>query len=471
MSPDDTVENKKAVSLIEIGKKFAVLVGINEYGDSSINPLNFSVKDIQDFYDVLVDPEKGKYVENNVKVLSDTNEERPARNNILSKLTTMSRSANPEDSILFYFSGHGAEIGGKPYLLCSDSYRNTIEQTTLSNELIRKVMESSLARVKIIILDACHSGVLKGVKDSGIMTKSFFESFFPPPEGFVALASCKLGECSHEWAEKEHGVFSYYLLEGLEGSADRDGDKIITITDAYNYTSENVRRWAFKKGLEQNPTFRATLSGDIPFVHVEKIIEEEERIDKSIISGIALVNLPITDEDRRNNLVENMCGSLLQFAKANEIKRTSFGRIEFPYGLISPLEGQLGDERSYYTRVYFIYVKDEWKKIDEVIRYFDEKYYWHSVEYKITKRINIQRIVEKCKENFEIISFKPEKGKESITVDTETWLNTLTVFRNQDDNAHSEIIIYAPGRYTLPRNFYSTLSPENIVEFIKDCLE
>jgi len=159
---------------IEIGKKFAVLVGINEYADSSINRLNFCVKDIQDFNDVLIDTARGKYEGENVKVLSGENEEKPTRNNILSKLTTMSRNANPDDSILFFFSGHGAEIEGKPCLLCSDSYRNAIEQTALSNELVRETMEKSLARVKVIILDACHSGVLKGIKESGIMTKSFF---------------------------------------------------------------------------------------------------------------------------------------------------------------------------------------------------------------------------------------------------------------------------------------------------------
>jgi len=278
MSSNIQSKSKRTTNLIELGNKLALLVGINEYEDSSINQLNFSVKDTQDLHGVLIDPKKGKYQDENVKVLSDTNSEKPRRSNILSKLTTLSRSANPDDSILFYFSGHGDEIEGKPYLLCSDSYRNTIEQTALQSDLIRKTMESSLARVKIIILDACHSGVLKGVKASGIMTKAFFESFFPPPEGFVVLSSCKVGEFSHEWTEKEHGVFSYFLLEGLKGRADRDEDGIVTITDAYKYTSEKVRGWAFQKGLEQNPILDAKISGDIPLVFVERRFEKDHRM-------------------------------------------------------------------------------------------------------------------------------------------------------------------------------------------------
>lgn len=204
MSSFTIKSTEKMTGLIEIGNRLALLVGINKYDDSSINELHFSVKDISGLQEILVDPDKGRYDANDIRVLSDENAEKPTRNNILSKLTTMSRTANPEDSILFYFSGHGHEDGGKPFLLGSDSYRNTIENTALPNELIRKAMESSLARVKIIIIDACHSGAIKGVKDSGIMTKSFFDSFFPPPEGFVVLTSCKLGECSYEWDEKEH---------------------------------------------------------------------------------------------------------------------------------------------------------------------------------------------------------------------------------------------------------------------------
>ena len=462
MSSNSASESKKVTNLIEIGNKLAVLVGINEYADSSINRLNFSVKDIQDFYGVLIDSEKGKYEDKNIKVLCDTNAEKPTRNNILSKLTTVSRSANPEDSILFYFSGHGAEIEGKPYLLCSDSYRNTIEQTALQNELIRKTMESSLARVKTIVIDACHSGVLKGIKASGIMTKSFFESFFPPPEGFVVLSSCKLGECSHEWAEKEHGVFSYFLLEGLRGGADRDKDGIITITDAYTYTSENVRRWAFQKGLEQNPILDAKISGDIPLVFVERRLEKEKLIDKSIISKIFLKSR--LSEVSPRALAEGMCGHLLQFFEADEIGIKG-EKYEFPCGVISPRWG--GEE--HWVEISFEYEKDKWGRIDEIIKYLDPIYYFQSIEFKLVKRINVVKLVKKCKENaFGVISFRPVKEKESITVDTDGWLSTRTVFSNQEGS--SNILILSKGYY-FPSGFYSTLSPENIVEFIKTCTE
>jgi hypothetical protein len=461
-------ESKKGTNLIELGNKLAVLVGINEYADSSINRLSFCVKDILDFNSVLVDPEKGRYEKSNIKVLSDTSAEKPTRNNILSKLTAMSRTANPEDSILFYFSGHGAEIEGRPYLLCSDSYRNTIEQTALPNELMRKTMESSLARVKMVILDACHSGVLKGAKESGIMTRSFFESFFPPPEGFVVLSSCKLGESSHEWPEREHGVFSYYLLEGLKGTADRDGDKIITITDAHRYTSDNVKRWAFEKGLEQNPTLDAKISGDIPLVYVTRALEKEI-IDKSTITQIIMKTT--WSEDRERQSAEKVCGSLLQFVEASDIEDIPRG-YKFPYGEIHS-ELTTADEKrwSYRIETLFEYEKENWEKIDEIIRFLDEKYYWNSIAFRFSRRISINSLIRRLKQNaFEIISYAPEKGRELVVVNTKGWLGTMTTFQNREGGSEISIATGSP-KYNFPDRFYSTLSPENILEFVRDCLE
>lgn len=474
---DNETESRKSANMstksIEVGNKWALLIGINDYLDSMISKLNFSAKDIEEFYEILVDSQKGKYNINNVEVLSDLREQKPTRNIILSKLAKISRSASPEDSVLFYFSGHGYEKEGNPYLLCSDSYTNTLEETAIPTETIRKTMEDSLARTKIIVIDACHSGAIKGRKDSGIMTKTFFETFFPAPEGFAVLASCKLGEYSYEWKEKEHGVFSYYLLEGMNGLADRDGDGIITITDAHRYTSENVKRWAFKTGVEQNPTLEAKISGDIPLVFVETIPGKMEEgllpsIDKSAIIQISLQISPQDTRTKRDYLLEKLCGSLLQFIEASEIVKESEREYEFSYGKIIANSAT----GLYWIDVKFYYAKREnWEKIDAMIKYLDNRYFWSSIEYLLNSSFNVEKLVQKCKENaFEITGFKPEKKLEVIRVNTGAWLGTNTVFSNNAKSKYSTICISAPEDSFLLPGFYSTLSPENIIEFIKNCL-
>jgi len=285
------------------------------------------------------------------------------------------------------------------------------------------------------------------------------------------MTSCKLGECSNEWAEKENGVFSYYLLEGLEGSADRDRDKVITITDAYNYTSENVKRWAFKRGLEQSPTLEAKISGDIPLVFVEKVLtKREEHVDKDVIKYITLSSLTHEDKGDRDGLIESMCGSLLQFYKASEIKLKTEETM-FPHGFISPRLSTAEPTWLYYAEVCFQYEKRNWGRIDEVISFFDKKYYWNSIRFDLSKRIIVEELVQKCKESaFEIVSFMPAQGEESVTVDTEAWSRSKTTFRNLKTEG-SEIVIFKGKDYYFQNNFYSTLSPENILEFLRNCLK
>jgi hypothetical protein len=300
------------------------------------------------------------------------------------------------------------------------------------------------------------------------MSESFFESLIHPPEGFVVMTSCKLGEFSYEWKEKKHGVFSHYLLEGLRGMADEDNDKIITITDAYTYCNENVTRWAFKNGLEQTPFLDARISGDIPFVFLESEAGKEEPIDKSIIDRIEI--LSTVRESDASGLAENMCGSLLNFVEADQIEKDQYGGYKFPYGRILTAAQETDKERVYWAEIHFYYKKEDWEAIDKIIRYFDMKYYFRSIAYGLTGKVNVNRLVPKCKESaFEIVSYIPEKGKESVRVNTQAWLDTQTIFKNQEKG--SIIRIFKGFKDYFPNDFYSTLSPENIIEFIKDCWE
>ncbi len=55
-----------------------------------------------------------------------------------------------------------------------------------------------------------------------------------------------------------HGIFSYYLMKGLEGKADENKDKKITNGELIAYLQDNVSQEAFTQNREQDPM----LSGD-----------------------------------------------------------------------------------------------------------------------------------------------------------------------------------------------------------------
>ncbi len=448
--------------IMDISNKYAILIGINNYVDESINNLKYSVNDINEFYNILIDSDLGNFKSENINLLTDDSESKPTRNNIISKLNIISRTAQTTDILLFYFSGHGYVVNNKPYFLCSDTFRNSLDQTAISIEYIKNVLKESLARVKILILDSCHSGSIRGVKDSGIMTRELFNSVFPPPEGFVVMASCKLNEVSFEWGEVEHGVFSYYLLEGLRGGAYRSDDSIITVSDAHQYTSSKVKQWAFPKGLEQNPTLEQAVTGAIPLVSLRK---------ESVIttSGIEFdpINVTLRSEAFlgswiRDKHTKSLLGSLLNYYAPDEIRKVSDNKYAIPEGIIENVRSD-----KHYVDIIFNINKNNRNECEEIINYLSETYYWTEITYKINKILDINRLVIKCNNNnFKIHSYEPDEGKEKLEALTPAWKDTITLFKNETD--HLEITISPKKDKVLDKLFYESLNIDNIMIFISD---
>ena len=74
-----------------------------------------------------------------------------------------------------------------------------------------------------------------------------------------------MNQISSGYKEANHGLFSYYLMKGLEGDADANNDKKITNGELHNYVRSNVTRQAIRLGREQTPE----LKGDFDRVLVE----------------------------------------------------------------------------------------------------------------------------------------------------------------------------------------------------------
>jgi uncharacterized caspase-like protein len=79
-------------------------------------------------------------------------------------------------------------------------------------------------------------------------------------KGKVILSASAANEVSVEKDEFKHGVFTYYLLEGLNGGADADGDGAVTMDEVYRYVSEKVPR---ATGQEQHPVKKGSVEGTL----------------------------------------------------------------------------------------------------------------------------------------------------------------------------------------------------------------
>ncbi|MEX0602184.1 MAG: caspase family protein, partial [Bacteroidota bacterium] len=106
--------------------------------------------------------------------------------------------------------------------------------------------------------DACHSGGISvgyatrglGVTESNLINQ-YLTDLSRSKEGVVVFTASAAGEVSQEYPELGHGVFTYYLLEGVRGAADFNNDYTVTINELMQYVEEQVKR---KTRGSQNPT-------------------------------------------------------------------------------------------------------------------------------------------------------------------------------------------------------------------------
>jgi len=262
---------------------FAILVGVNKYDDTeNIRSLVYAVVDVKGIHDILSERKRIPYRKSYIHLLTDDSTKKPTRINIYSSLVIVRKMAGPEDTILFYFSGHGIEEEGESYLLPSDTNINALTYSAVPIKDIHNELSKSKAKRQVIILDACHSGARK---DKGIGGKSEkfnkeIKDIMASADGRVILSSSDVNESSYEFVDEKHGVYTYFLMKALEGKADSDDDGYITVQEAHKYVFDEVRNWAFNKGVSQNPRIDLNMSGSIVLtVNLEQIPRTDSQRD------------------------------------------------------------------------------------------------------------------------------------------------------------------------------------------------
>jgi len=251
--------------------RWAIVIGISTYQDKQLN-LKYAHKDAQALYDLLLKPSGGGFEKDHVKLL--LNEEATTAN-ITRSLRSFLKKPAKDDIVLIYLAGHGAPDIDRPgvvYFLTHDVDRKDISGTALPmREIDLCLRENLLAERVIILADTCHSGAFN--QDSGKLAQgmnkrdvgtdsavinSYLQQMNKTKGGVALLTSAKEDEVAYEDDELEHGVFTYFLLKGMEGAADGaiDGARkngIVTVGELFEYVRKNVQEYTEGKQRKQTP--------------------------------------------------------------------------------------------------------------------------------------------------------------------------------------------------------------------------
>jgi hypothetical protein len=254
----------------------ALGVGIANY--QHINKLPRTVlKDAQDIYDLLVDPQHCGYPKDNVQLMLDNHATQAAMRHALANLA---QQANEDSTVLCYFSCHGGRLESSPYageyllpvntLYTSDE--NLVE-TAISGTEFTAALRTIPARKVLVVFDCCHAGGIGQPKEATASElKALPERYYEgltAGRGRVILASSHSSEYSCVLPGAANSLFTQHLLAGLRGGAPGPGG-VIRIFDLFHYLQPRVtsdqphQHPIFKAEVEENFPIALYLGGKVP---------------------------------------------------------------------------------------------------------------------------------------------------------------------------------------------------------------
>jgi len=267
---EDGLINQKSISVQLVMKReevYAVVIGINKY--KNLPSLKYAVNDAREFYRYLV--EVNKIPKNHVWLLLD---EEATLDKMKSTLgTSLRQNAGKDDTVIIFLAGHGATEhdasspdgdGLEKYILPYNANPKDLYASALPMSEIARIFQRIGSERLVFISDTCYSGASGGrtipVAGRRANVSGAFWERLSQGKGRVILTASDANEVSVEKDDLKHGVFTYYLLEGLRGKADMDRDGMITVDEVYRYVSVKVSQ---ATGQNQHPVKKGETTGQI----------------------------------------------------------------------------------------------------------------------------------------------------------------------------------------------------------------
>ncbi len=190
-------------------KTYIVCVGVRDY-PGLFNDLTVSDNDAKNIANLY-----RNY--GNAEVVCLTNRNATVAN-VVNAMKRLYSQAGFNDTVIFFFSGHGQTGVFKCY------------DRSLSYSTITNCMKLSNSKRRFVMADACMSGSMRNNKrrnHSSDVSVMFF-------------LSSRTSEPSREVFGMRYSVFSNYLSNGLQGKADANHDRMVTAKELFDYVSTNV---------------------------------------------------------------------------------------------------------------------------------------------------------------------------------------------------------------------------------------
>jgi WD40 repeat protein len=219
---------------------YVLAMGVTKYRDSGLlGGVKYAASDARDVAEELKTAGVGLFKDLVVRSLLDDDV-------VIAKITEtfkeLAQRIKPTDVFVLYAAGHGAAQNGEYFFVPADlDYENdeALAARSLSGTRLQELVATIPATKTLVILDTCSSGTFAdqpATRDAG--EKAAIARLMRATNRTI-LASAAHDDVAIE-GYHGHGVFTYALLDGLQGKADSNRDHTVEVDELAAYLSNIV---------------------------------------------------------------------------------------------------------------------------------------------------------------------------------------------------------------------------------------
>lgn len=211
---------------------FVLSVGNDHFANRSYN-LTQAITDARDFSNTVQKLASPHYAKVHTQVLTDTT--KPA---ILDAIHTMTTRMHPEDTFIFFSATHGRAEDDLYYLYTSEFDGDLSNpKSFLSSAELMELSKKLPALKQVVILDTCQAGALEtiiaGLYDAkvSVLARALGMHIFSGTKSYQDALDNYKG----------NGLFTHFVLSGLQGQADANQNREVSVMELNPYLTKTVK--------------------------------------------------------------------------------------------------------------------------------------------------------------------------------------------------------------------------------------
>jgi len=271
-----------------MSRNLSLVVGVEEYRDTKIGSVNFAAADANAVAAAL----NGiGFAAGDQKVLVNAE---ATLSDVRYYVRSLLGSADKDDTVFLFFSGHGFSEGNKAYLVVNDSRADDMVRTTVPfHEILTEIEKSSCERIALF-LDCCHSGLRFPRGERSIlrdMDPREIAAFFRDSTYRVAFSSCRSDQKSYSSNKYKHGVWTYHLLQALKGEVPEilEKGRYLRAAQLQDYLAKEVPPAARDTGTDrrtQTPVLFGMINSNFLIGDLEPVLPKPQSDDDAFTAGL-----------------------------------------------------------------------------------------------------------------------------------------------------------------------------------------